>query len=198
MTQTNNKSEVVNMRQHVTAKSAIVRGVATVLLGVPLLIFSAGCAGKESNASSTADNAATQETTAAQDVAAESTETENTYTGTIRILTGQDLFDMQDEFDDPAIFEVDSPTRYAVLMLDPAQKVYARFAGDPEAMKDEETDMICLAIDGDAAEGSISAWEQYDGQKVTVTIDPMQTMWPSDVRLPINTPHTSTAAVVSE
>ena len=58
--------------------------------------------------------------------------------------------------------------------------------------------MICLAIDGDVAEGSVSAWEQYDGQKVTVTIDPMQTMWPSDVRLPINTPHTGTAAVVSE
>ena len=186
------------MRQHVMTRSTFIKGAVAVFLGAPMLAFTAGCSGKGTDASSTADDTATQEAAATPEATTEAAEAENTYTGTIRILTGQDLFDMQDDFDDPAIFGVDSPTRYAVLMLDPAQKVYARFAGDPEAMKDEETDMICLAIDGDVAEGSVSAWEQYDGQKVTVTIDPMQTMWPSDVRLPINTPHTGTAAVVSE
>ncbi len=175
------------MSQHVMTRSAFIRGTAAVLFGAPLIAFTAGCASKESDAPAAADNAETQ-----------AAEAENTYTGTIRILTGQDLFDMQDDIDDPTIFGVDTATRYAVLMLDPAQKVYARFAGDAEAMKDEEADMICLAIDGDASEGSVSAWEKYDGQEVTVAIDPMQTMWPSDVRLPINTPHTGSAAIVSE
>lgn len=187
MTQTESKREVVNMSQHEMTRSAFIKGAAAVLLGAPLLAFTTGCASKGSDAPAAADSAETQ-----------AAEAENTYTGTIRILTGKDLFDMQDDFDDPAIFGVDTPIRYAVLMLDPAQKVYARFAGDAEAMKDEETNMICLAIDGDAPEGSVSAWEQYDGQEVTVAIDPMQTMWPSDVRLPINTPHTGSAAIVSE
>lgn len=187
MTQTESKREVVNMSQHVMTRSSFIKGAMAVLLGTPILSFAAGCSSKGKSAS--ADASGTE---------SEAANAENTYTGTIRILTGKDLFDMQDDFDDPTIFGVDSPTRYAVLMLDPAQKVYARFAGDPEAMKDEETDMICLAIDGDATEGSVSAWEQYDGKEVTVAIDPMQTMWPSDVRLPINTPHTGTAAVVSE
>ena len=95
------------------------------------------------------------------------------------------------------LLEGEKNNRYAVIVFDAPTPVYARFAGDPEAMKDDPTDMICVAIDGDYPEGNIAAWEQYDGKKITIQIDPMQTMWPSDVRFPIGTPHTSTAAIVS-
>lgn len=149
------------------------------------LTLSMGCSSKPS--SSPAQTS--------QDAAAETDE--NAYTGTCRILTGEELFNMQDSITDAALLESEAGNRYAVILFDSPTPVYARFAGDPEAMKDDPADMICLAIDGDQVEGSISAWEQYDGKQVTIQIDPMQTMWPSDARFPLGQPHTSTAAIVS-
>jgi hypothetical protein len=171
---------------HKKTRTLVATAVA-VLLAAPLLVLNAGCASKP--AADPAPAAATED-------AAEQAD-ENVYTGTCKILTGEDLYKMQDSIDDPALLEGEKDNRYAVLVFDEPTAVYARFAGDPEAMQDTKTDMLCLAIDGDYPEGNIAAWEQYDGQKITVQIDPMQTMWPSDVRFPIGCPHTDTAAIVT-
>ncbi len=183
------------------------KALVATLLVAPLYAGVVGCSQRPATSEATQEETvATQEATtseatdtAQQNAADQATDTaaENTYTGTLRILTGQDLFEMQDAIDDPAIFETESDAKYAVLVFDAPTKVYARFAGDPEAMSDEETDMLCLAISGEYPEGNISAWEQYDGKKITIEIDPMKTMWPSDVRLPIGKPHTGNAAIIS-
>ena len=164
---------------------ALIATTAAVLLATPLLVLSTGCSSKP----------AAEPAPVTEDAAVETDE--NSYTGTCRILTGEDLYNMQDSIDDPALLEGEANNRYAVIVFDTPTSVYARFAGDPEAMKDDPTDMICVVIDGDYPEGTISAWEPYDGKTVTIEIDPMQTVWPSDVRFPIGRPHTSTAAIIS-
>ena len=164
---------------------ALIATTAAVLLAAPLLVLSTGCSSKPAAEPAPVTEDATVETD------------ENSYTGTCRILTGEDLYNMQDSIDDPALLEGEANNRYAVIVFDTPTSVYARFAGDPEAMKDDPTDMICVAIDGDYPEGTISAWEPYDGKTITIEIDPMQTVWPSDVRFPIGRPHTSTAAIIS-
>lgn len=183
------------------------KALVATLLVAPLFAGIVGCSQRPATSETTQDETeVTQEATTAeaadatqQEATDQATDTaaENTYTGTLRILTGEDLFEMQDTIDDPAIFDVESDAKYAVLLFDTPTKVYARFAGDAEAMTDDETDMLCLAISGEYPEGNISAWEEYDGKKITVEIDPMRTMWPSDVRLPIGKPHTGDAAIVS-
>ena len=167
----------------------LIAATAAVLLAAPLLVLGTGCSSK----STTEPAPATQDADVETDVETD----ENTYTGTCRILTGEDLYNMQDGIDDPVLLEGEKDNRYAIIVFDTPTSVYARFAGDPEAMKDDPTDMICVAIDGDYPEGNIAAWEQYDGKTITIAIDPMQTMWPSDVRFPIGRPHTSNAAIIS-
>ena len=135
---------------------ALIATTAAVLLAAPLLVLSTGCSSKPAAEPAPATEDATVETN------------ENTYTGTCRILTGEDLYNMQDSIDDPALLEGEANNRYAVIVFDTPTSVYARFAGDPEAMKDDPTDMICVAIDGDYPEGTISAWEPYDGKTITI------------------------------
>lgn len=120
----------------------------------------------------------------------------NTYTGTCMILSASELLSLQGYSDDPAAFD-SADDMFAIVYFNPPQVMNARFAGDPEAIQEEETDLICVAISGSHTEGDLSYWSNYDGQQVTIQIDPMKTMWPSDVRLPLGRPHTGSAVVVS-
>ena len=159
----------------------LAKSVAAFLVAAPLALFCVGCGQSATAGGST--SSATDEAS------------QNTYTGTCRIITGKDLAEMDPEID-PAAFESEYEDTFAILEFDPPQKVYARFAGDPDSYRDDETDMLCLAIDGELnKEGDLASWKQYDGKEITVTIDPEKTMWPSDARLPIGRPHTNSATV---
>jgi hypothetical protein len=73
-------------------------------------------------------------------------------------------------------------------------------SGDAGALNDAEVNLVAIAskIGGDYGyeQGSIDSWAPYDGQVITVSVDPYDTMMPSDVRLPMGQPHTGTAELL--
>ena len=150
---------------------------------------------EEQSSEQSTTEAPSSETTTTEQTATETTE--NTYTGTCRIVTGQELLELQAFEGDLSVFDSEADTRFAIVLLDPPQAVNARFAGDPDAMQESVVDMICLGVDGIYSEGDVNSWAAYDGKNVTVQIDPMDTMYPSDVRLPLGRPHIGSAILVS-
>ena len=122
---------------------------------------------------------------------------DNVYTGTCVIVSTEELLEMQGQLGDGTAFGADPYYRYALVLLDPPQMLLARFAGDPYEFRYESAGMICVAIEGRKAEGDLSFWEPYDGMQVTIQIDHMSTWYPSDARLPLGTPHTDTARLIS-
>jgi len=178
---------MLTVSQDRTARS---RMAALLLLSVVLALTCVGCSKKSSGSpSGTATQTSSPEIPSVDDFT-------NTYTGTCMILSASELLSLQGYSDDPAAFG-SADDMFAIVYFNPPQVMNARFAGDPEAIQEEETDLICVAISGSHTEGDLNYWRSYDGQQVTIQIDPMKTMWPSDVRLPLGSPHTGSAVVVS-
>ena len=71
----------------------LIAATVAVLLAAPLLVLSTGCSSKS----------AAEPAPATEDAPVETDE--NTYTGTCKILTGEDLYNMQDSIDDPNLLE---------------------------------------------------------------------------------------------
>ena len=121
-------------------------------------------------------------------------------TGTLRIMTATELCELYDELPDGFAenFGGDE-SRYAIVVFDEPQMLAVMHSGDYGTPYEGEASMVAVAIDENnewGHEGDMSLWEPYDGQVVTVSIDPNEAMFPSDVRLPLGDPHTSTAELL--
>lgn len=139
--------------------------------------------------------APTDEGAAGQDDVTESSQ--NMFTGTCRILSTSEVLELQNDSTDGSAYGAAPENRYALIVADHPQSIYAHFAGDADDMIERERDLVCVSIEGTKAEGDVSWWEQYDGMQVTVYLDPDTTWFPSDARLPVGVPHTHTAVLVS-
>lgn len=173
-----------------------VRGLA-VVASLALCVMCCGCDGdaaEDHAQEQTAPIAIEQE--AEEAVAGDEAE-QNMFTGTCRILNVDELLELQGYEGDASLYEDAADNRYAVIVADHMQSIYAHHASDPDYMIEEERDLVCVAIEGAHGEGDVSQWEPYDGRQVTVYLDPDTTWYPSDARLPLGTPHTKTATLVS-
>lgn len=124
------------------------------------------------------------------------------YTGTLRIVSGYELLEIQrsqsagmdlgsinaeEAFGSRAL-----SSDYAILMLDGPTDVLAG-NGDGMGQREATTTMICLLGEN----GDVSSWQAHDGQRVTVSIDPNRSWWPSDASLPLGVPRTMTGQLLS-
>ena len=121
-------------------------------------------------------------------------------TGTLRIMTATELCALYEGVpEDMAEQFGGDESRYAVVLFDEPQMLEVMHSGDYGTPYEGEASMVAVAIDENnewGHEGDMSLWEPYDGQVVTVSIDPVETLFPSDVRLPMGEPHTSTAELL--
>ena len=121
-------------------------------------------------------------------------------TGTLRIMTATELCALYEGVpEDMAEQFGGDESRYAVVLFDEPQMLEVMHSGDYGTPYEGEASMVAVAIDENnewGHEGDMSLWEPYDGQVVTVSIDPVDTLFPSDVRLPMGEPHTSTAELL--
>ena len=117
-------------------------------------------------------------------------------TGTLRIVNATELCELQEVPAEAAEGFGGDASRYALVVFDEPQMLVVMHSGDFGTPYEGEATMVAVAIDEDnewGHEGDMSVWEPYDGQTVTVSIDPAETLFPSDVRLPMGQPHTATA-----
>ncbi len=194
------------------SKSLVVGALSACVLSAVLLV---GCASESSDTSSTAseneaastsveettaDNAATEES-GSQDAklqAVEQAEADGriVVTGTLRIYSGAELAKIQNFNLQEKMGNSGDNFQYAVVQFAEPTSLTIAASGDMGALTEGEATMVCLAVsepDWDNYEGDLSFWEQYKDEIVMVSLDPEDTWWPSDVRLPIGEPHTSTA-----
>ncbi|QNH96609.1 hypothetical protein [Corynebacterium anserum] len=105
-----------------------------------------------------------------------------TATGTIRLLGAWDLARLQGYEQTPSGERNDEI--YAVFIPDYSMKVQAKSSGG-NGVSTREAKLFGLGQPhGIDSIPPTSAFSQYDGQKVTVTLTP-QEYWPSDPRLPV-------------
>lgn len=120
-------------------------------------------------------------------------------TGTLRIVTATELCELQEAPAEMAESFGGDASSYAIVVFDEPQMLAVMHSGDFGTPYEGEASMVAVAIDEDnewGHEGDMSVWEPYDGQVVTVSIDPNETLFPSDVRLPMGQPHTSSAELL--
>jgi len=124
------------------------------------------------------------------------------YEGTLRIVSGYELLEIQKSQDtgmDLGSINVEEvfglralSESYAILMLGEPTDVLAN-NGDGMGQREAAATMICLRGEN----GDVSSWQPYDGQRVTISIDPSRSWWPSDASLPLGVPRTQTGQVLS-
>lgn len=120
-------------------------------------------------------------------------------TGTLQILDGVELCQLQEAPQEMIDSIANTDSRYALVVFDEPQMLCVMHSGDFGEPYEGEATMVAVAIDESndwGHEGDMSIWEPYDGQVVTVSIDPNETLFPSDVRLPLGQPHTSSAELL--
>lgn len=184
------------------------------------LAMSVGCGSGSSTdtteATTAADEQTEAQTTDDQQVEAQSTEGQQVTTegsaamtaeeavaegyqvfeGTVRVLSAQELYDLQETDIEPAA--VVSGGDYAVLVFDAESEVTGMYADGSGERKGTAT-MLCIAEYTDYESfvveyGDLESWKEYDGQHVKLAAKVEDIVFPSDVRLPIGEP--SAAAVI--
>lgn len=98
--------------------------------------------------------------------------------GKIRVLTYMQVLDVQG-IDDPNPEHSDSNEEYIIFILAKPQKITARSSGGMY-MTTRQVKVMCLP-DSDYV-------RKYDGKNVTISVDLDETMFPSDVSLPLGEP----------
>lgn len=98
--------------------------------------------------------------------------------GKIRVLTYMQVLDVQG-IDDPNPEHSDSNEEYIIFILAKPQKITARSSGGMY-MTTRQVKVMCLP-DYDYV-------RKYDGKNVTISVDLDETMFPSDVSLPLGEP----------
>lgn len=88
----------------------------------------------------------------------------------------------------------------AMIALDPAQDVSGSDSSEQGEIRAHATDRLGVAkVWGSASASDLanfSYWNDFDGCDVVLAINPAETKWPSDVRIPVGAPYTSTAHVL--
>ena len=109
-------------------------------------------------------------------------------TGTVIICDYDGIVELQGEPDPAAMYytedywdEVRSRI-YQVIVLDTPQTLRL-LSGGGDGYSEHEASMIAL--------WSVEDMSRYEGQHITFSIDPSNTRWPSDTRLPIGQPGTT-------
>lgn len=117
--------------------------------------------------------------------------------GLIRILSAEELIQMENLKNVPELSEVFAGTEYAVLILDePAvfDISYASDIGPGAPTNPRETDIVLLADTSDP-KAVMESWRGYDGMRASVTFKPYSLFWPSDVSLPTTGAHSTGAYI---
>lgn len=147
--------------------------------------------------SSESESKAAGTSASASETQAPAEEGRDVYTGTLRIMTGEEVLNLQQR--DLQLGEGQLDSRFAMLVFDAPQAVTAVGPGNPSApeyLTQQEASLLCLAVESDSS-GELAEWEAYDGSAITVSIDPLNTFFPSDVRIPVGQPRARDAKVVS-
>ncbi len=133
------------------------------------------------------------------DQAAPETSDEEDYTlsGTLAVLTAEEVLEMQGSEMDPSVTGDEPDDLYAILLFDEPQVLYSHAPGDPDEMMYRETDMLLVANNGRFEQGDITQWEPYDGKQVTVQVSPYDIWNPSDARLPVGCPRANNVVFIS-
>ena len=113
------------------------------------------------------------------------------YSGTVRVLSHEELLQLQGISDpNPG---TDGGSTYVVLVFDGPTDVYGDLSGDP-GQATLQANMLSLATHWVSAYGSndndtsaIDVWRPYDGQSVTVALHFLP-VFPSDTRMPVGEP----------
>lgn len=108
----------------------------------------------------------------------------NLYEGTVRVFDSSEALA---EFQGQPNPNLGYDRTYTVLVLSSSQSLMARSSGDAGAMRTHTASMI--AID--------PAFSKYEGQTIMIGIDPEQTWWPSDTRLPLGEPSADYAKYIA-
>lgn len=117
--------------------------------------------------------------------------------GLIRILSAEELIQMENLKNVPELSEVFAGTEYAVLILDePAvfDISYASDTGPGAPTVPRETDIVLLADTSDP-KAVMESWRGYDGVRASVTFKPYSLFWPGDVSLPTTGAHSTGAYI---
>lgn len=131
---------------------------------------------------SNVDDSATDAVSAAEEAGLQ------VYTGTLRVLDTDGVCALQGVSNpNPGYSEAEA---YTLLVFDEETDVDAN-NGDGIGRSTDKASMIRLALDD-------VAWSVYDGQQVTIAIDPNLIWWPSDASMPLGQPKTSSFTVLSE
>ncbi len=110
------------------------------------------------------------------------------YTGTLRVLDTDGVCSLQGVSNpNPGYSEAGA---YTLLVFDGATDVDAG-NGDGVGRSTGQATMIRLAMDD-------ASWNSYDGQQVTIAVDPNFIWWPSDTSLPLGEPRTSAFIMLVE
>ena len=108
------------------------------------------------------------------------------YTGTLRLLDTDGVCALQGVSNpNPGYSEAEA---YTLLVFDEETDVDAN-NGDGIGRSTGKAAMIRLALDD-------AAWNVYDGQQVTIAIDPNLIWWPSDASVPLGQPKASSFTVL--
>ena len=114
------------------------------------------------------------------------------FQGVVRVMTGAELAQFQG-VDLAAIYggaaEAEANTTYVLLLLN-HDTAFECQSGDGMGLRTDTASMISLTGQ------DLSYWTSRNLQTVTIAIDPTQTWWPSDVRLPLGEPYTSYVRVL--
>ncbi len=108
------------------------------------------------------------------------------YTGTLRVLDTDGVCSLQGVSNpNPGYSEAEA---YTLLVFDEETDVDAN-NGDGIGRSTGKAAMIRLALDD-------AAWNVYDGQQVTIAIDPNLIWWPSDASVPLGQPRASSFTIL--
>lgn len=99
--------------------------------------------------------------------------------GKIRVLTYMQVLEVQG-IDDPNPEHSNPNEEYIIFILAKPQKITARSSGGMHHMTTRQVKVMCLP-DSDYV-------RKYDGKNVTISVDLDETMFPSDVGLPLGEP----------
>lgn len=120
------------------------------------------------------------------------------FEGTVRVCDAQQLIELQGIDVDPSA--VGGVGTYAVLVFDQPTEVRG-MSGDGTGVRSEEATMLGIAEYSDYGSfvseyGDLEAMKALDGQHVTLAAQESNIMFPSDVRLPVGQPSSSSVTII--